>query len=328
MAAELNSTGAEALRRARIIMPSAGPISGVSGMGAVTELRPGFYDPDQQLFIVGQYSGRAWYLHDRGLWSCPLGDFVLGYQLGQITGQVYRQTRWIIPAARAVTAFSMAVASGIAGAIAIVATVAVTGAKVTNFYMQHQEEMDALGRQLSTIVRVLRWIGEHAPVTHRQLMDILGTGFREALRSVPDGIDISDVGAMLGALLGSLIGSHSSAGAVGGFSLRACVRVLAQVVKKGVTRMPAMAARGAQARGRTVAESYIRELRAAGATVSGVDASAILAEFERLPGLEGKLDELHDAMVAAEPLLMTLAEAFRVEAMPDLTRGAPARSAP
>lgn len=320
MAAELNSTGLEALRRARIVMPTAGPITGMSGMGATTDLRPGAYDPDQQLLIVGQVYGRAWYLHGRGLWSCPLGEFIQGYQLGQITGQVYRQTRWIIPAAQAISAFGMALASGLFGGIAIVATVAVTGTKATNFYTMHQAQVDLAIRHLGTIVRALRWLGQNAPVTHRQVMDLLGTAMREALRSVPDGFDSSDVAAMLGALLGAMVGSPTGAG---GVTFGTMVRVLAQVVKRGVVRMPAMAARGAAVRAHESADNFIRGIRTCGGRVSAVDVAAIRSEFERYPLLKSKLVELHDAMVEAEPLLMALGEAFRIEALPELTKGAP-----
>ena len=49
----LNSTGAEALMRANIIMRSAGPITGLSNIGQSYDLQPGWYDREQQLLIVG-----------------------------------------------------------------------------------------------------------------------------------------------------------------------------------------------------------------------------------------------------------------------------------
>lgn len=315
MAATLNSKGLEALRRANIILPAAGPISGLSGMGALTELQPGSYDREQRLLVIGQFYGQAWYIHKRALWSMPLGQFVHNYQIGQVAAAVVRETRWIIPAAKAMTAFGMALATGVGGWMVVGASLAVTGLRVTSFYVLHQREVDRFILLLGPIVRVLRWVGQHAPVTYRQLGSLLGSAMLEGIRNVPEGFQATDLAPVAGTMLGAII----KPGAEGlELTLGVGLQALRKGLLAGATKLPAMGARGTVLRARATADQFLRGLRDAGVALSRVDAEAIVREFERVPMLGRKLAELQAGLEEAAPILDALAAAFRMEALPEI----------
>ena len=213
--------------------------------------------------------------------------------------------------AQAEMAFCMGVAAGVAGVVAVIASVAVAGMKVAVFYNTHKQQVDAAVRHMDVALRTLQWLRQNCPVTHRQIGALVPGALWQALVSVPEGITAADVAAVVGRMFGGLANAPEA-------GLGTLLRVLAGGASTAAGRLPAMAVRGGVGRAGAAADQFLQQLRSNGSTLSPADMEAIRREFQRHPEVEQKLRELHQSLRESAPVLQALAQAFRIEAMPEI----------
>jgi hypothetical protein len=273
-------------------------------------LPPGSYDRRQRLYILGNLSGNVYYLHDDGLWEMPRRDFLAAYVQGQMAIRIYDRTRWFIPVGEAIAAFSMSFGLAAAGPLGIGLSVVLVAIKLSVFYETHRRQVDVAIAHLGVSVRALHYIRDHCPITYAQLRRLVAPAAWSALASVPQGINASDIAALLGRLLGGL----SSVPQLG---LGQLVRILGGVVTTFATRLPGMAGRGVAENARAAADSFIRAFPP---DMQNLDLPGLYAEFARHPELVDKLRELENSLRQAAPVLQALATAFQSEAVPELRR--------
>jgi hypothetical protein len=273
-------------------------------------LPPGSYDRRQRLYVLGNLAGNVYYLHDDGLWEMPRWDFLAAYVQGQMAIRIFDRTRWFIPVAQAIAAFTVSFGLGAAGPLGIGLSVVLVAVKLTVFYETHRRQVDAAIAHLGVAVRVLRWMRDNCPITYAQLGRLVAPAAWSALASVPQGFNSSDVAALLGRLLGGL----SSVPQLG---LGQLVRILGGVVTTFATRLPGMVGRGVAENARIAADSFIQAFPP---DMQNLDRPGLYAEFTRHPELVDRLRELERSLRQADPVLQALATAFQSEAVPELRR--------
>lgn len=298
--------GQEAVRQA-MAMPT---LNAVRDDAGTIILPPGSTDREQRLFVIGSVGGQVYYLHGDALWECPRMEFLAGYQLGQIASRVYASTRWFIPVAQVIAAFTMSFGIGAAGALALPISVVLVVVKLSVFYETHRQQVDTAMGHLDSAVRILRWMRDNSPITYAHLGRLAAPAAWAALTSVPAGINSSDIAAALGRLLGGV----SSLPQLG---LGQLLRVLASTVTTFAGRLPAAAVRGTAANAQSAADGFIRALPP---NLANVDRAGIQAEFTRRPELTNKIRDLEQSLRQAAPVLQALATAFQMEAVPELRR--------
>lgn len=309
MAAEKVATGLRALKMAEQLAPMLGPLVGHSSIGIPVNVPAGTIDTQSRTIYLGQGGGYAYYLRENALWQAPLGQVIQGLALGEVASEVYRRTAWILPAAQATMAFSMALAGGVFGAAAVVASITVLAIRIAIFYDRHQAAVNLAVANLRNVVNILKWFSDNCPKTAEKLREVLRNAAISGLLSAPRGITAADVAAILGSMLGG-------AAAAGDPGVRMLLKVLKGMVTTTATRLPAMAGRGLAANVRTAADALIDQLQSNGVHVRADEAAAIRQEFARQAAAEGKLAELRAALEQVGPMIERLSREFRLEAPP------------
>jgi hypothetical protein len=257
---------------------------------------------DGKNVIVGQEYGEVHYIYlgeqTPVLRSVGLGAFLHNYFVGEVTKEIYRRTRWIIPASKIVMAFSMGLVVGFVGIAATAVNVAVLGAAaIAVFANAHAKEVALARQHWSTVYDTLRWYRTHCPVLYRKLPAVMGRGLREALASAPSGVTAEDVAAVIGRLLGGMTGAVET-------GLASFLKILTKTIAiYGSLHLPAMMAKGAMQDPKPVADAMVQELRTQRVLVSDTEAHAIQLELARAPQALPKLKEMQ---VAVEQLTSAL----------------------
>lgn len=317
MGAQQIARGPEAVRLVRDLGNSPRAVEMRTPTGLVS-IPPGTCDLQQGMVIVGRVGPHVLYIQRSILYRSEIARFIQGYNLGQIANSIYRSTRWIIPATQIMLAATMGFSLGAIGVIGTVASITVVVAKVTVFRQTHQFQVDQAIRHIGTIVRILRWMSSHCPITYEKLGTAVGPATWSLLLSAVRGASAADIIFIVGRFFGGL---WASAGATAFGTL---LRITINVVGAVAARAPGAVARGAGGDNlREQADRLIQGLQQSQVQISPTDADRIRNEFQQHPEVVRQLSDLRQAIQQATPVLQALSDAFRLEALPQIQQASP-----
>lgn len=90
---------------------------------------------------------------------------------------------------------------GAIGALGTVASISVVVAKITVFQQTHRSQVDQAIRHVGTIVRILRWLSSHCPITYEKLGAAVGPATWSLLLSAGRGASAADIIFIIGRFL-------------------------------------------------------------------------------------------------------------------------------
>lgn len=304
MPARILATGRAVPATAARILPLMHPIA----VGSGVEIAPGTVDRQTFTVYLGAQGGEVYYIFGNDLKALPLGEFTHNFWIGEAAAEIYRRTKWIIPAARIVTAFAMGAASGFIGAAGAGAAIFVAGvnvaismARFAAFLNAHPHETEIVRRNLGPAVEALLWFRDNCPVLYGKLSGLMGRAAREALMSAPSGITAEDVANLLGRFLGGATGGADA-------GLNVLVRMIARTtVIYSAIHLPGAAAHGVAARRDDFANAMIAALREQHASLTPAEEAAIRTELGRSAEAIRRTEQFNTAMTALQPALERLA---------------------
>lgn len=295
------------LQMAGRLMPIMEPVTGSTSIGASYNIPVGTVDQRQGYVILGRSSYEVFYIRENGnlLEALPTNQFLQGYMIGQVAGEVYRRTQWIIPASKIAMAFGMGMVIGFVGAVAVAANIIVLLGRFLVFVDSHPNEMRIVRQHLPQVFRDLSWFRSNCPILYSKLSAVLGAGVRQALLDSPSGITAEDVASVLGRLLGGLAGAPET-----GFRVLAGIFVRTLTVYTAL-HLPLMVGHGVAQHPAELSRALSDEIRRQSISVTPVEQEQIRQELARSPQALQTLQSLNGALTELAPALDRLAADFQ-----------------
>ncbi|SIN96033.1 hypothetical protein [Vannielia litorea] len=159
-----------------------------------------------KMYVVGEAGSWVFYLSGKQLLSMGLEPFAHQMSHHNLTADLYDRTKAIIPAANLMAAFCIGLGMGMC--TFWVGTAITAGTKMFQlyiFYEKNERAIKKVAAHSAELFSALTWMKEHAPVTHEQILKLLGEHLDDALYAAAGGITPSTCAPIVGRLIGQLV---------------------------------------------------------------------------------------------------------------------------